>query len=104
MYTLNKEIKNKKTIHIDRNSNDIHAILNMNNDSKSNDRNSKDELENDFRDINIFVETNLNNELNVFFDNDSDNLMKENVNLNNANVFTSNKFDDLKDESFKIFL
>ena len=53
-------------IHKDRNSSDTDAIANINNDSKSNDRNSKDESEKDFRDIDVFVEANLNNESNVF--------------------------------------
>ena len=49
----------------------------------------------------MFVEANLNNESNVFFNIDFDNLMKENVNLNNANVFEINEFNDLKDENFE---
>ena len=88
-------------MHTNPNSNDINAISNMNNNSKLNDRNSKNELGNDFCDIDVFVETNLNNELNVSFDNDFDNLMEENVNLNNANVFENNKSDDFKNENFE---
>ena len=54
-------------IHTNRNANDTDAISNRNNDSKSNDRNSKNESKNNFRDIDVFVEANLNNESNVFF-------------------------------------
>ena len=53
-------------MHTGRNSNDTNAISNMNKNSKSNDRNSKNESKNDFRDIDVFVEANLNNESNVF--------------------------------------
>ena len=53
-------------MHTNRNSNDTDAISNINNDSKLNDRNSKNESEDDFRDTDVFVEVNLNNESNVF--------------------------------------
>ena len=88
-------------IHTDRNSNDTDAISNINNDSKSNDRNSKNESKNDFHDTDMFIKANLNNESNVFFDNDFDNLMEKNVNLNNANVFKNNEFDILKNKNFE---
>ena len=86
-------------MHTDWNSSDTDAISNINNDSKLNDRNSKNESKNDFRDIDVFVKTNLNNESNVFFDNNVDNLMKKNLNLNNANVFKNNEFDDIENEN-----
>ena len=84
-------------MHTDRNSD---VMSNINDDLKSNDRNSKNESKKDFRDIDVFVKTNLNNKSNVSFDNDFNNLIKENVNLNNANDFENNKFDDLKNENF----
>ena len=84
-------------MHTDRNSD---LMSNINDDLKLNDRNSKNESKNDFRDIDVFVKTKLNNESNVFFNNDFDNLMKKSVSLNNANDFENNKFDDLKDENF----
>ena len=87
-------------MHTNRNS-DI--MSNINDDLKSNDRNSKNESKNDFRDIDVFVKAKLNNESNVSSDNDSDNLMKKSVNLNNANDFESNEFDDLRDENFDDF-
>ena len=74
-------------MHTDRNSSNTNAISNMNNDSKSNDRNSENESKNDFRDIDVFVEANLNNESNVFFNNDFANLMEKNVNLNKRERF-----------------
>ena len=86
-------------MHTDRNSRDTKNISNMNNDLKSNDRNSKNKSENDFHDIYLFVERTLNNELIVFY-NDFDNMMNKNVNLNNANDFKRNEFDYLKDENF----
>ena len=59
-------------MHKDRNSNDTDTISNTNNDSKLNDRNSKNESKNDFRDIDVFVKTNLDNESNIFFENNFD--------------------------------
>ena len=49
-------------IHIDQNSNDINTISNTSDDSKLNEQYSKNELKNNHRDINVFVNTNSKNE------------------------------------------
>ena len=86
-------------MHKNQNSNDIDEISNTNN-SKSNERYSKNELEKNHHDTDIFIKTNLQDEFYVSFNNDSDNLMKENTILNKNNEFENNKFDDLKNENF----
>ena len=86
-------------IHRNRNLNDTNEILNTNN-SKSNERYSKDKSENDHRDIDIFVEKNLQNKFYVFSNNDSDKLMEKKTILNKNDEFENNEFDDLKDENF----
>ena len=86
-------------IHTNRNSNNTDKILNTN-DSKLNEQYSKNELENDHRDIDVFVETNLQDEFYVSSNNDFNNLMKEDTILNKNDEFENSKFDDLRDESF----
>ena len=88
-----KIIKTLMILHIHTNTND----------SKSNKRYSKDESENDHRDIDVFVKTNLQKEFYVTFDYDSDNLMEKSTILNKNKEFENNKFDDLKTKILIIF-
>ena len=63
-------------MHTNRNSNDTNEILNTNNPNL-NEQYSKDESKNDYRDIDVFVETSLQNKCYVFSNNDFEDLMKK---------------------------